>query len=174
MIAFIDTETTGLNFKCDRVVQVGMVIARMEGGNLTHLLQWSRVVRPEPHRFIPTSPYHNITQARAMREGVPLDEALAELEGFLWEHSVQKMVAYNARFDFNMLAAELRRCGYTHCSSRLLSLPWDCAMERAKPLYGRYPKLAVVAHDLQYGPFRAHDALEDVLATAHVYSILAM
>jgi DNA polymerase-3 subunit epsilon len=102
-IALIDVETTGKDASVDRVVEVGIAIAR--GGAIVDRRNWL----VNPGRPIPkeASDVHKITDDD-VREAPPFEtvarEVIAMLEGCV-------PAAYNAAFDRAFLGSELARAG---------------------------------------------------------------
>jgi DNA polymerase-3 subunit epsilon len=102
-IAVIDVETTGKDAAVDRVVEVGIAIAR--GGELVERKNWL----VNPGRAIPAeaSEVHKITD-EAVKDAPPFEaiarEIAAKLLGCV-------PAAYNAAFDRAFLSSELARAG---------------------------------------------------------------
>jgi DNA polymerase-3 subunit epsilon len=101
-LAFVDIETTGSHFECDRITEVGiksLVDDRVE--------IWESLINPQT--FIPQN-IQSLTGIRPqMVSNQPPFEGLAteiarELEGKIF-------VAHNARFDYGFLKASFKRVG---------------------------------------------------------------
>jgi DNA polymerase III subunit epsilon len=104
-IALIDVETTGTDASVDRVVEVGIAIAR--GGVLVERRNWL----VNPGRPIPkeASDVHNIT-SEVVKDAPPF-EAVAREVGAMLVGCVP--AAYNASFDRAFLGSEIARAGLT-------------------------------------------------------------
>jgi len=102
-IALVDVETTGRDASVDRVIEVGIAIAR--GGEIVERRNW--LVHPE--RPIPEEAVavHKITDAD-VRDCPPFAAVAREIVGVL-EGCVPG--AYNAAFDRAFLMGELARAG---------------------------------------------------------------
>jgi DNA polymerase-3 subunit epsilon len=100
-IALIDVETTGTDAAVDRVVEVGIAIAR--GGEIVERRNWL----VNPGRPIPkeASDVHKITD-EDVKDAPPFDTVAEEIAGLL---SGCVPAAYNAAFDRAFLGAEIAR-----------------------------------------------------------------
>ncbi|MFC7568855.1 exonuclease domain-containing protein [Actinomadura namibiensis] len=154
--ACVDVETTGLDSLADRVLAVGVVVLGAGGefeGEFGSLVNPG--VDPGPVEV------HGITVERL--RGAPLFSEVAGEVARLLRGRV--MVAHNAEFDYEFLAAEFARAG--------IELPverWLCTLSlnrRIRPPVGDLQLGTLAAH---YGAEhrRAHDALEDARALAGV------
>ena len=104
-IALIDVETTGRDASVDRVVEVGIAIAR--GGEIVERKNWL----VNPGRPIPkeASDVHKITDAD-VAEAPPFAAIAAEISAVLRDCVP---AAYNAAFDRAFLTNEIARTGVT-------------------------------------------------------------
>ena len=101
--AVLDLETTGLNRKEDRIVQIGVV--KVKNDTLT---PWMTYVNPckSAESQMDAFRVHKITP-EALRDKPSFAEVASKLCAFL--HDVEYVVAYNALFDWSMLVEEFRR-----------------------------------------------------------------
>ncbi len=162
--AVVDLETSGLNTRRHRILQLGMVIVDA-AGNVSD--QWSTLVRLRwPIQRVGPTNLHGITR-HALRGAPSLDDALDEL-GRRVDGAV--FTAHNARFDSEFLARAARR--------RPVDDPVRLALEPRLCTLGMSRKLdpeRLLSHRLgdvceRYGVTldRPHDALGDATATAAV------
>src|SRR5580693_6373644 len=102
-IALVDVETTGKDASVDRVVEVGIVIAR--GGEVLERRNWL----VNPGRPIPkeASDVHKITDEQ-VRDAPPFESVAGEVAAML---AGCVPGAYNAAFDRAFLGNELARAG---------------------------------------------------------------
>lgn len=100
-----DTETTGLDFKLDRVIEIGGVelLNQFPTGRTFH-----KYINPGDRKIHPDAmAVHGITEEQLV--GKPLfAEIVEELEEFF---DGAKWVAHNATFDMNFINAEFARLG---------------------------------------------------------------
>lgn len=105
-IVVFDTETTGIEFGKDRIIELGAVA--LEAGQETDCL--NRLVRlPEGETIPPMiTQLTGITDLQLMAEGVPQEEAVEDFCRLLEGTQSTLLVAYNAQFDLNFLYHFLR------------------------------------------------------------------
>lgn len=101
--AVLDLETTGLDRKEDRIVQIGVV--KVKNDTLT---PWMTYVNPckSAESQMDAFRVHRISPD-ALRDKPTFAEVASKLCAFL--HDVEFVVAYNALFDWSMLVEEFRR-----------------------------------------------------------------
>jgi DNA polymerase III epsilon subunit-like protein len=127
----IDTETNGLppDFRAaysnvsnwPRMVQLAWGLYDSRG---TRVGRNVCIVKPDGFRISDVS-VHGISQERANREGLPINDAVQPLLDVVSRHR-PVLVAHNVSFDFNVVACELYRLGLHHDFVRLTRL---CTME---------------------------------------------
>lgn len=156
-----DVETTGLNSKGgDRIVEIAAV--RVEGGAVREDRMFRSYVNPQ--RAIPweAKAIHRIPKEE-LQQAPPIEEVLPRFLTFA-EGSI--LVAHNAEFDLEFLAAEKETCwGYIDLPECLCTL---CLSRAVQPQEYRHTLDAVA---LRLGlplPPERHRGLPDVLLTAHV------
>jgi DNA polymerase-3 subunit epsilon len=160
--AVVDLETSGLNTRRHRILQLGMVVVDADG---TVDDQWSSLVklRWPLQRVGPTS-IHGITRS-TLKGAPPLDEALDEL-GRRMNGAI--FTAHNADFDSDFIARAVRRRS-SNDPVRLGLAPRLCTLRMSR----RLDPDRLLSHRLgdvceRYGVRleRPHDALADAAATA--------
>ena len=176
LLFFFDTETTGLPRRWDaplkdldnwpRMVQLAWLLCDDAGNEIAHA---SRIVQPQGYTIPPeASRVHGITTERALAEGLPLAEVLAEVLPQIEKAACA--IAHNISFDEKILGAECLRLGHPH---PLFKKPLRCTMKEATRFcalpgrYGdyKYPNLTELHRKLFQRAFAdAHDALADVRA----------
>ena len=160
--AVVDVETTGLYSKRDRVVSVAVARCDASGHPLE---QWYSLVNPGCP--MGASEIHGITDAAVAHapsfEHIA-DELLAQLGGAV-------LVGHNVTFDWRFLSSEYARGGATLPDHDAVC---TLALARSLHLPTENMKLDSVAAYCRVSLPRAHfhDAREDVLATAGVFSTL--
>ncbi len=152
-----DTETTGVNPKSDRVIEIGAV--RMRGGEIVE--RFSQLVHPGrsvPRRITEIT---GITTAALL--GAPtIDEVLPRFRAFLGD---SVLVGHNLGFDTGFLDAEAERLGLPPLDNASL-----CTLRLARRiLRGHRSKgLGAVADFYGIAIVGRHRALGDAEATAQV------
>lgn len=159
--AVIDFETTGINPKKDRILQMAAVIVNGAGEVVD---SFDTVVRPtHPEEYEHGAEHIHGISREQVASGMPLPDALEKL----WSISEGKVItAHNARFDIGFLHAETERIGLSRQVETFLdtlSLARHADKERAR----KHSLGALCAH---YGIEldHAHHALADATATAEL------
>lgn len=149
----IDTETTGLDPRTDRVVEIAAVAVDPRAGTVTAAL----AALVNPGRAIPAtaSAVHHLTD-EDVAAAEPLARALDRLSPWLDSRTI--LVAHNAEFDRRFLPD--------------MPNPWLCTMRLARhlwpdaPAYGNQVLRYWRSLRIETGP--AHRALADATVTGHL------
>ena len=164
-IAVIDTETTGKDPQNDRIVEIGIVIAR--GGEIVQRLNWL----VDPERPIPDEArqVHGITDDDV--KGKPKFREIAAEVALALKGCVP--VAYNATFDRRFVVAELSASGLVHDAfppCLRSECEWIDPLVWARELqkYEKGKKLGEVAQRLGITIENAHRASDDAEAALKV------
>jgi DNA polymerase-3 subunit epsilon len=162
--AVVDLETSGLNTKRHRILQLGMVIVDADGSVVD---QWSSLVKLRwPLQRVGPTRIHGITRA-TLRGAPPLDDALDEL-GVRMHGAI--FTAHNAAFDSEFIARAARRRPSDDpvrlgLERRLCTLRMSRRLDPDRELSHR---LGDVCERYGVALERPHDALGDATATAAV------
>lgn len=146
-VVVFDTETTGIRFTKDRIIEIGAV--SLENG--TEAEGMDLLIRlPEGYRLDPyITNLTGITQERLEAEGVAEQKAARAFAALLEGAERPLIAAYNAQFDLNFLFYLLR--------------PWGLAEALKKP---RFLDALTVYRDRRDYPHK----LEDAIAAYHLES----
>lgn len=162
--AVVDLETSGLNTRRHRILQLGMVIVEADG---TVVDQWSSLVKLRwPLQRVGPTEIHGITR-RTLRGAPPLDAALDEL-GRRMGDSI--FTAHNARFDSDFITQAARR-RRSDDPVRLGLEPRLCTLRMSRhldPDRALSHRLGDVCERYGVALERPHDALGDAEATAAI------
>lgn len=173
MILFLDTETTGVNPKLDRLVQLAWIIATDNGDEISRS---SMIVRPDGFVIPPgAARVHGITTEMAIRSGIPLKQAIQQLTTA--SKGVALLVAHNITYDLGILKGEFHRAGLAY---PFPSTPGICTMKASTNYCGlpkvggksgfKYPKLdELYRHLFGYDFLNAHNAEADTEACMACY-----
>jgi DNA polymerase III epsilon subunit-like protein len=172
-VLFFDVETTGLNAKSDRIVQIAWALTDVNGITLE---EKSYIIYPSGF----TIPYqvariNGITKEIAQRKGVKISGVLDEFE--IAARKSKLVVAHNITFDDAFIKEEFSRAGKFH---PLFKLDSCCTMRSATELCKlphkgkrsgyKWPKLQELHMFLFSAPMKnAHDAMADVDACRRCY-----
>lgn len=169
-IVVFDTETTGLEFDRDEIIELGAVslTAAGECGSMNALIRLSsgKVLPP----FI--TDLTGITPEQLEREGVSKAEACAAFCQLLEGAEQPLLVAYNAQFDLNFMYHFLRPFG---CVGVLKAPRFLDALTVYKDRRDYPHKLehAIVAYGLEDSAVNSHRAVDDARATVQLLSAMA-
>lgn len=178
-ILFFDTETTGLPIDWNapisdlnnwpRLVQIAWQVYDVNGNLLG---EHEYIIKPVGFTIPPkASAVHKITTEKALDAGLDL---LTILTVFLSSvKSSDLIVAHNYRYDYNVMGSELLRNGLENV---LKEKEHICTMNASTDFckisgpYGyKWPKLEELYKILFNDSFNAHNALDDIRATARCF-----
>ena len=161
-IIIFDTETTGIEFGKDRIIELGAV--SLENGR--EIACMDDLIRlPEGQRLPPfITDLTGITDAQLMAEGVDQAEAVEDFCRLFDGAERPLLVAYNAQFDLNFLYWFLRpynRVGVLKKPRFLDAL----TVYRDRRDYPHKLCNAIEAYQLQDSAVNSHRAVDDARAT---------
>lgn len=162
--AVVDLETSGLDTRRHRILQVGMVVVEADGSVVD---QWSSLIRLRwPLQRVGPTHIHGIDR-RTLRGAPSLDDALDEL-GTRMRGAI--FTAHNAEFDSSFIVRAARRRS-SDDPVRLGLAPRLCTLRmsrRLDPDRELSHRLGDVCERYGIALERPHDALGDATATAAV------
>jgi DNA polymerase-3 subunit epsilon len=170
--AAFDLETTGRNSRAARIVTASVTVVDHKGDVLKEH-EWLA----DPGIEIPTeaSDIHGVTTEQARSEGRPAQEVTAELAAVLQElfDAGIPVIAFNASYDFTVLAAESARYGVRQLSRFPVLDPY--IMNKQVDRY-RKGKRTLTALCEEYGITldNAHTSAADALATLRMLDAMAI
>lgn len=169
-IVVFDTETTGIDFDTDRIIELGAVALEKEGetGSLNCLIRL-----PQGHRLPPfIVDLTGITDEELAQKGVSEEKAGAAFCHLLEGAKRPLLVAYNAQFDLNFLYWFLKKSG----NAQVLRLPRFLDALTVYKDRRDYPhKLcnAIEAYHLEEEAVNSHRAVDDARATVRLLEEMA-
>jgi len=157
----VDVETTGLDAKNDRIIEIGAI--RFRHGKPSD--EFHSLVNP--NRPIPANIIELTSISDQMVVTAPLfEEIVNDLVAFIGRFS---LCGHQVEFDFNFINAELKRAGKEPLQSKLL----DTAILARLLLHGLPGySLANVSRHLGVPQKNAHRALDDALVAGNVAGML--
>ena len=171
LIAFIDIETTGLDFLKHEIIEIGCVLARQDGKNLEIQSEHEWKVKPQKIESAdPEALQINGYDPSQWVFAADLGTALAELSDITagaW------FAAHNSTFDFAFLQKGFAENGVENKMDyhKLDTITYAIAKLENKPEISRY-SLRALCDYFGVENVRAHTALSDARATAAVYQKL--
>ena len=167
-ILIFDTETTGLRFDRDEIIQFSAVA--LERGGVTQ--QYDRLIRLAPGQQVPPEIQRltGITTQDVEQRGVPRDQAAREIAGLLAGNTL--LTAYNAHFDLSFLFHMLRVHGDPGCLRGKDKLDL-LTVYRDRRAYPHKLRDAIAAYGLEGTVQNSHQADQDALATVSVMDAMS-
>lgn len=165
----VDTETTGLSFIEDRIINLGVAV--FHGGQYVHGWDWLiNTAKPSAPEAVAV---HKITDAIRWQEGRPAEIVMRELETLINRAREHKMpvVMFNAPFDMSMIRAEFRRNNRPLDPTDLYvidPLVIDRHYQKHIPVFTK-PHMRLVSMAGRYGVVSPeHRALADAKTTGYI------
>lgn len=167
-ILIFDTETTGLRFDRDEIIQFSAVA--LERSGVTQ--QYDRLIRLAPGRQVPPEIQRltGITTQDVEQRGIPRDQAAREIAGLLAGNTL--LTAYNAHFDLSFLFHMLRVHGDPGCLRGKDKLDL-LTVYRDRRAYPHKLRDAIAAYGLEGTVQNSHQADQDALATVSVMDAMS-
>lgn len=167
-ILIFDTETTGLRFDRDEIIQFSAVV--LERGGVTQ--QYDRLIRLAPGQQVPPEIQRltGITTQDVEQRGIPRDQAAREIAGLLAGNTL--LTAYNAHFDLSFLFHMLRVHGDPGCLRGKDKLDL-LTVYRDRRAYPHKLRDAIAAYGLEGTVQNSHQADQDALATVSVMDAMS-
>lgn len=182
-VVHFDTETSGLAVdyhdhthpQTPNIVSLAVIVDDAQNNTLA---EYYRIIKPEGFVIPPeATAVHGISHDQALAEGIPLYQAIWEMERLMVHAS--KLVAFNHKFDRLVLKGAYHRLGLT---PRIRHMEPVCTMLKSVNLAkvpntnGRrgykWPKLEEAYRAFFGEEFNAHHALDDTKASRRVYGHL--
>lgn len=169
-IVVFDTETTGIDFGTDRIIEIGAVALEhaQESDSFNCLIRL-----PEGQSLPPfITELTGITDRQLLAEGVEPETAAAAFCRLLDGAERSLLVAYNAQFDLNFLYHFLRPCG----RETILKAPHfldALTVYRDRRDYPHKLCNAIEAYGLTDSAVNSHRAVDDARATVQLLEAMA-
>ena len=162
-----DTETTGLNFVTDEIIEFSAVVVEQVKGIPTVTAQYDELISLSPGGFVPPkiTQLTGISTQDLLERGIPKARLCTDIARMLTPKTL--LLAYNAHFDLSFLYYLLLRSGDPMILKGKDKLDLLTVYKDRKP----YPhKLcsAIEAYGLTGKVVNSHRAVDDVLATVAV------
>ena len=166
-LVFFDTETTGLLFARDEIIEFAAVVMEMRDGKPTVIQEYDELIALSPGGFVPPKieELTGIRTADLRERGLPKTRVAQEVGQMLKGNTL--LLAYNAHFDLSFLYYFLLRDGDPMVLKGKDKLDLLTVYKDRQP----YPhKLcnAIEAYGLSDRFVNSHRAVDDVLATVAV------
>ncbi len=166
-LVLFDTETTGLAFSRDEVIEFAAVVVEQQNGQPVVTEEYDQLIRLSPGGFVPPmiEGLTGITNQDLREKGVPKTRVCCDIARMFQGNTL--LLAYNAHFDLSFLFYMLLRDGDPAILRGKDKLDLLTVYKDRRP----YPhKLcnAIDAYGLAGQVVNSHRAVDDVLATLEV------
>jgi len=166
-LVFFDTETTGLQFSRDEIIEFAACVVECVDGKATIVEQYDQLITLAPGSFVPPVIQNltGITDQHIRERGIPKTRACQDIARMVAGNTL--LLAYNAHFDLSFLYYMLMRDG----DPQILKGKDKIDLLTVYKDRRSYPhKLcnAIEAYGLQEQVVNSHRAVDDVIATVAV------
>ena len=166
-LVLLDTETTGLQFARDEIIEFAAVAVEQRGGQAQVVAEYDELVALNPGGFVPPKIQEltGISTQDLRERGLPKTRVCRDIAELIQGNTL--LLAYNAHFDLSFLFYLLLRSGDPMILKGKDKLDLLTVYKDRRP----YPhKLcnAIEAYDLSGNVVNSHRAIDDVLATVAV------
>ena len=171
-LVIFDTETTGLDFRRDEIIEFSAVVIDVADGEARVTREYDNLVSLTPGNTVPPmiTNLTGISTRDILDRGVPKEQVCRDIAEMFRGNTL--LLAYNAHFDLSFLFYLLMRSGDATILKGKDKLDLLTVYKDRKP----YPhKLcnAIEAYNLSGKVVNSHRAIDDVLATVAVMEAMA-
>ena len=162
-----DTETTGLDFARDEIIEFAAVVVELRDGNPTITEQYDELITLSPGGFVPPQieKLTGISNMDIMERGIPKTRVCCDIARMIGGNTL--LLAYNAHFDLSFLFYLLLREGdpmILRGKDKLDLL----TVYKDRRSYPHKLCNAIEAYGLSDQVVNSHRAVDDVIATVAV------
>lgn len=168
----LDTETSGLNFRRDEIIEFAAVTLKAADGKCVCVREYDELIRLSPGtRLNPKiTELTGISEADLLSRGIEKEALCRELAEMLAGNTL--IVAYNAHFDLSFMFHLLSRYQMSQCLQGKDKLDL-LTVYKDRREYPHKLKDAIVAYGLEGKVVNSHCAIDDVKATVEVMNAMA-
>ena len=166
-LVLFDTETTGLAFSQDEIIQFSAVVLERRGGTVATVQQYDHLVTLSPGGFVPPKIQQltGITDLDILERGIPKEQLCRDIADLIQGNTL--LLAYNAHFDLSFLYYLLLRHGDPTILKDKDKLDLLTVYRDRRP-YPHKLASAISAYGLSGKVVNSHSAIDDVIATVAV------
>ena len=171
-LLIFDTETTGLDFVHNEIIQFSAVSVECSGAAVEVAEEYDRLLLLAPGKTVPPeiTRLTGITTEEIAEHGIPREQACEEIARLLSGNTL--LVAYNAHFDLSFLFHLFAAHGDPCCLKGKDKLDL-LTVYRDRRAYPHRLCNAIEAYNLQDRVKNSHRADQDALATVYVMDAMA-
>ena len=162
-----DTETTGLQYNRDEIIEFAAVVLERKNGEVTVTEEYDELITLSPSGFVPDQieALTGISNQDIRERGIPKTRVCCDIARMLSGNTL--LLAYNAHFDLSFLFYLLLRHGDPHILKGKDKLDL-LTVYKDRRSYPHKLCNAIEAYDLTGKVVNSHRAVDDVLATVEV------
>ena len=166
-LVLFDTETTGLDFACDEIIEFSAVAVEQVDGQPKVVEEYDQLVTLSPGSFVPPmiQKLTGITNEDIAQRGIPKTQVCADIARMFTGNAL--LLAYNAHFDLSFLFYLLLRSGDISVLKGKDKLDL-LTVYKDRRSYPHKLANAIEAYGLSGKVVNSHRAVDDVLATVAV------
>ena len=166
-LVLFDTETTGLNYVRDEIIEFAAVVVERIDGKVTIVQEYDQLVTLSPGGFVPENiqKLTGISTLDIQERGIPKTRLCCDIARMLTPNTL--LLAYNAHFDLSFLFYLLLRHGDPAILKGKDKLDLLTVYKDRKPFPHKLCS-AIEAYGLTGKVVNSHRAVDDVLATVAV------
>ncbi len=166
-LMLFDTETTGLNYSRDEIIEFAAVVLELKGGEVTVVQEYDQLITLSPGSFVPPNIQQltGITNADLRERGIPKTRLCRDIAEMVAGNTL--LLAYNAHFDLSFLFYTLLRDGDPAILKGKDKLDL-LTVYKDRHSYPHKLCNAIEQYSLSDTVVNSHRAIDDVLATVEV------
>ena len=166
-LVLFDTETTGLDFARDEIIEFSAVVVEQVDGQPKVVEEYDQLVTLSPGSFVPPmiQKLTGITNEDIAQRGIPKTQVCADIARMFAGNAL--LLAYNAHFDLSFLFYLLLRSGDISVLKGKDKLDL-LTVYKDRRSYPHKLANAIEAYGLSGKVVNSHRAVDDVLATVAV------
>ena len=168
-----DTETTGLDFRRDEIIEFSAVVIDIVGGDAQVSREYDNLISLTPGNTVPPkiTELTGISTQDILQRGIPKEQLCRDITEMITENTL--LLAYNAHFDLSFLFYLLLRNGDPAILKGKDKLDLLTVYKDRRPFPHRLCN-AIDAYGLSGKVVNSHRAIDDVLATVAVMEAMAV
>ena len=166
-LVLFDTETTGLSYSRDEIIEFAAVVLERQNGELVVQEEYDELISLTPGSFVPPmiEKLTGITTQDLLENGIPKAQVCRDIAQMLADDAL--LIAYNAHFDLSFLFYLLLRNGDPSVLKGKDKLDL-LTVYKDRHSYPHKLCNAIEVYGLAGKVVNSHRAVDDVLATVEV------
>ena len=166
-LVLFDTETTGLSFPRDEIIEFAAIVVEQVGGVPTVIQEYDQLIALSPGGFVPPKieQLTGISTQDLRERGLPKARVARDIAEMIRGNTL--LLAYNAHFDLSFLFYMLLRNGDPTILKGKDKLDLLTVYKDRRPFPHKLTN-AISAYGLEGQVVNSHRAVDDVLATLKV------